>query len=87
MDNLHEQIKELTLMLLFLNSWEENEFGMKYHRSWKGYDFNMLNELADFGYINDGRRSKSISFNDAGIERAMELIKKYGINYVEIEPK
>ncbi len=34
-NQLNEKLKELTLMLLYLNSWEENEFGMKYRRSWK----------------------------------------------------
>ena len=79
MKNINDKIKELTLMLLYLSSWEENEMGMKYRRSWKGYDFDVLNELAEEELINDGRRSKSISFNDEGIEKAMELLKKYDI--------
>lgn len=83
MGDLGKQIKELTLLLLYLNSWEENEFGMKYRRSWKGYDFGTLNELAEDGYINDGRRSKSVSFSDSGLALAHELIEKYGINIEE----
>ena len=79
MKNINDKIKELTLMLLYLSSWEENEVGMKYRRSWKGYDFDVLNELAEEELINDGRRSKSVSFNDNGIEKALELLKKYDI--------
>ena len=79
MENINDKIKELTLMLLYLSSWEENEMGMKYRRSWKGYDFDVLNELAEEELINDGRRSKSVSFNDIGIEKALELLKKYNI--------
>ena len=79
MENINDKIKELTLMLLYLSSWEENEMGMKYRRSWKGYDFDVLNELAEEELINDGRRSKSVSFNDNGIEKALELLKKYDI--------
>lgn len=79
MKNINDKIKELTLMLLYLSSWEENEMGMKYRRSWKGYDFDVLNELAEEELINDGRRSKSVSFNDIGIEKALELLKKYDI--------
>ena len=30
MKNINDKIKELTLMLLYLSSWEENEMGMKY---------------------------------------------------------
>lgn len=66
-------------MLLYLSSWEENEMGMKYRRSWKGYDFDVLNELAEEELINDGRRSKSVSFSDNGIKKALELLKKYDI--------
>jgi hypothetical protein len=79
MKNINDKIKELTLMLLYLSSWEENEMGMKYRRSWKGYDFDVLNELAEEELINDGRRSKSVSFNDNGIEKALELLKKHDI--------
>ena len=46
-DTLREQIKDLTLMLLYLNS-----FGDEGHqRSRKGYDFDDLNKLAEEGYI------------------------------------
>lgn len=85
MNILKEEIKELTLLLLFLSSWEENEFGAKYRKSWKGYDFDVLNELADSGHIHDGRRSKTVYLSDIGIERAMELVKKYSINYEDNE--
>jgi hypothetical protein len=79
LENINDKIKDLTLMLLYLTSWEENEMGMKYRRSWKGYDFDVLNELAEEELINDGRRSKSVSFNNNGIEKALELLIKYDI--------
>lgn len=79
-DDFEEKIKELTLMLLHLTSWEENEFGMKYRRSWKGYDFDILNELIDEDLIRGGRRSKSIIITDEGIKKAKELLKQYGID-------
>ena len=72
--------KELTLMLLYLNSWEEGEPGYKYRRSWKGYDFGTLNSLADDELIIDGRRSKSVSLSANGEEKALDLLQKYGID-------
>jgi hypothetical protein len=74
-------IKELTLMLLYLTSWEENEIGLKYQRSWKGYDFDVLNELSEEELIYDGKRSKSIAFSDEGIEKAKVLLKKHDIGF------
>ena len=71
--------KELTLMLLYLNSWVEGVPGNNYRRSWKGYDFDDLNVLADEELIIDGRRSKSIAFSAGGEEKALELLRKYGI--------
>ena len=42
-DKLREQIKDLTLMLLYLNSFDDGGN----QRSWKGYDFDDLNALVD----------------------------------------
>lgn len=45
---MEEQIKELTLLLLYLTSWKEKDpFGDEYMRAWKGYDFDILNKLQD----------------------------------------
>ena len=71
--------KDLTLMLLYLNSWEEGEPGYKYRRSWKGYDFDDLNALAEDELIVDGRRAKSVSLTADGEEKVQALLRKYGI--------
>jgi hypothetical protein len=78
-DKLREQIKDLTLMLLYLNSWTEKELGQQHKRSWKGYDFDDLNKLAEEGYISEGHRSKSVVIYDEGIEKAQALLAEYGI--------
>ena len=36
---MEEKIKELTLLLLYLNSWIEKESYGEFYRAWKGYDF------------------------------------------------
>ena len=46
---------------------------------WKGYDFDILNELTDEGLVNAGGRRKSASFTDEGEAKALELLKQYGI--------
>jgi len=84
-------IKELTLMLMYLTSWEESlvpehdkkidchGFRSRIRRTWKGYDFGVLNELTDEGLVNAGSRSKSASFTDEGEAKALELLRQYGI--------
>lgn len=76
---MEKEIKELTLLLLYLTSWREKELPEPIRRSWKGYDFDVINELADEGIINQGKRSKSVYLTEKGIELAEKLQKKYGI--------
>lgn len=61
-------LEELTMIMLYL--------------SWKGYNFDVLNKLDDEDYIRQGTRpsrSKSVYITRAGIDKAKELMKKYGI--------
>ena len=74
-DKLRKQIKDLTLMLLYLNSFDDEGW----RRSWKGYDFDDLNKLAEEGFISDGRRAKSVVLHDDGIDKAQTLCVEYGI--------
>ena len=86
-----DAIKDLTLMLMYLTSWEENLVpGLrkkpncagvypKARLCWKGYDFDVLNELTDEGLVNAGGRGKSASFNADGEAKARELLRAYGI--------
>ena len=74
---MSETVKELTLILMYLTSWKEHEDYLR--RAWKGYDFGIINQLADDGLIIDGRRSKSIHISNDGEAKIPELLKKYGI--------
>lgn len=54
-----EAMRELTLMLLYLSRFTQRE---KFHEAtdfyaWKGYDFDILNELDDADYIQAGKSS------------------------------
>ena len=86
-----DTVQDLTLMLMYLTSWEENlvpelhekpdrlGFRPQIRRTWKGYDFGILNELTDEGLVNARNRSKSASFTDEGAAKALELLMQYGI--------
>jgi hypothetical protein len=78
MENSNETLKELTLILIYLCSWQER--GSEGRRSWKGYDFDILNELSDENLIEDSRRSKSVWFTEEGEKAAQELLKKYHVD-------
>ncbi len=86
-----DTVKELTLMLMYLTSWEESlvpglrrkpdRAGIypKARICWKGYDFDILNELTDEGLVHAKGRGKSASFTEEGVAKALELLKRYGI--------
>jgi DNA-binding PadR family transcriptional regulator len=71
-------IDELTLLLLYLTSWEEQVFGdVTIYRAWKGFRFEALDALEEAGYIDQSRRAKSVTLTAAGIEHARALATKY----------
>ena len=86
-----DTVKDLTLMLMYLTSWEERlvpdlhekpdrpGFHLQIRRTWKGYDFGILNELTEEGLVNARNRSKPASFTDEGVAKALELLKRYEI--------
>lgn len=75
---MEKEIKELTLLLLYLTSWKEKDvLNEDICRSWKGYSFEILDELNEEDLIFGSKRAKSVYFTEEGIKRAEELIKKY----------
>lgn len=74
---MEEKIKELSLLLLYLTSWKENDLPGEMKRSWKGYPFDILNELTDEDLLRGSTRSKSVYLTEDGIKKAEELMKKY----------
>ena len=65
-------------MLLYLTSWTERDFH-DVRRSWKGYDFDILNELEEEGLISGSKRAKSVALYEDCVDMAKDLLKKYGI--------
>ena len=90
-----DTIKDLTLILMYLTFWEENlvpglrkkpdRAGIypKARFCWKGYDFDILNDLTYEWLVHAGGRSKSASFNAEGKAKARELLKTYEIDIFE----
>lgn len=76
------KIDDLTLMLLYLTSWTENDQVSTDRRSWKGYDFASLNKLTDKEFLyasSQPSHVKSVHFTDEGEKKAKELLIKYHI--------
>lgn len=78
-EEMNQMREDLTLMLLFLNGWEEglSGFDKTWLRSWKGYDIGTLNVLSLKDYIQDSSGSKSVTLTDEGETRARMLVKHY----------
>ena len=74
---MNEIIKELTLLLIYLTSWEEDAGLIKVQRSWKGYSFDALDKLNEEGYIDGSKRTKSVHLTKEGLSKAKEFMKKY----------
>lgn len=75
-------IKELTLLLMYLNRFtdEKNFKTAKDFYAWKGYNFDIINELDDEDFIHQGKyRNKSVHITEKGIEEAKKLLEKYKI--------
>ena len=73
-----EQRHELALLLLYLNSWQEEPH---VRQAWKNHDFAALDALAEQDFISTNRRSKSVYLTKAGEEKAIELAHKFFSKY------
>lgn len=76
----HEQaVEELTLLLLYLTSWEEEQIhgAPTAQRAWKNMRFEVLDSLVQQGYLETKHRAKSVHITEEGLKKAQELQKKY----------
>lgn len=84
---MEKNIEELTLLLMYLTSWEEeslyydennnlNKDALK--NTWKGYSFEAINVLTDKGYLFPSKyKNKSVTLTKEGENLAKELVEKY----------
>ena len=95
-DGQAKQIRELTLMLMYLTSWEEHntpelravkkkELGkcLLVRRCWKGYDFHLLSQLAEEGPTYDSGCTRPAQMTPEGESEAQKLLEQYGIHLEE----
>lgn len=80
-DNSETISQELSLILMYLTRFRENNEDV--WRAWKGYDFTILDNLRDNEYISFSYKAKSLYLEEKGIEKAKQLMKKYGIEIEE----
>lgn len=74
------RLKELSLLLLYLSGWEEDSRktpGEKIFRSWKGYKFEVLNELEKDNSIVQYGAAKSVTLTPDGRKLAERIKQKY----------
>ncbi len=78
---MEQQIEELTLLLIYLTSWEEDlgtkKNPIKVLRSWKGYPFDMISSLIERDDLSGSFRAKSVMLMEQGVTRAEQLKEKY----------
>ena len=66
-----ERASEMVMALMQLTLHEEV-------RTWKSYDWEVMNDLFEQGYISDPRsKAKSVVLTEAGINRSREMFKKH----------
>lgn len=76
---MEQDIKDLTLLLLYLTHWQEKGIDKPTWRSWKGYPWEGQNALSDEGFINQSKRAKSVYLTVNGVKNAEQLRRKYKI--------
>lgn len=71
-------ITDLTLLLLYLTSWEEQVHADRLvHHAWRGHRFDVLDALQEAGYLNLPRRGESLILTKIGVEQARVLAASY----------
>lgn len=82
---MEKNIEELTLLLMYLTSWDEKGFirdendevkEEKVKTCWKGYSFDVINKLTDENYLYFSK-GKSITLTHEGKLLAEKLMDKY----------
>ena len=94
MTEKQKTIRDLTLMLMYLTSWEERDTpGLRavkkkereryplVRRCWKGYDHGLLNKLLEEGLIRSDGRTSPARITPEGEAEARNLLARYGFDW------
>lgn len=83
-----QAIEELSLMLLYLTRFQENNEYCRYlEPSWKGYDFDALNILEEKELLHQPNKSKCVYLSEEGKEYARKLLEEYHLADKELAEK
>jgi hypothetical protein len=77
---MDERIKELNLLLIYLTGWEEDsrkQPGTKIFKAWKGYLFEVLDELEEKKLIRQHGSTQLLFLTEEGKRKAQQLKSKY----------
>ena len=77
---MKESIEELTLLLMYLTSWEDapNCLDDNYKQCWQRYSFDVINELANKGYLFPSKyKNRSVTLTKEVEKFAKKKKKKY----------
>ena len=70
-------IRNFMLMLMYLTSWRELADDKR--RFWKGYDFDVLDRLAEDDLIAISHSAKSAYLTEEGERTAVALLRDHGV--------
>jgi hypothetical protein len=74
MDYNRDKVDEVVLALLWLTMFKDGPG----FRAWKGHDFEVMDRLAEKGFILDPKgKQKSVVMTEEGAKRASELFQKH----------
>ena len=75
-----QAIEELSLMLIYLTRFQDhNEYCLYLENSWKGYDFEVLNELENKELLFQPKKDKCVYLSEEGKKTARSLLAEYNI--------
>lgn len=83
-----QAIEELSLMLIYLTRFQENNEYCRYlESSWKGYNFDTLEKMEQKKLLFQPRKSKCVYLSEEGKEKARQLLAEYNLSDHEILEK
>ena len=81
MGNIETTIQDLTLMLMYITSWEETPSGAR--KAWKGFSYEAMDALLQAELITSRKADKAVALTKEGIAEARELLRKHGFEVGE----
>ncbi len=81
--SLDQALHDMTLAMLYLTRFKEHSRSSsedQLFRAWKSYDWDTLDKLSEEELIIDRHGNKSLYLTEEGVEKAKEILEKYGIS-------